>query len=68
MPILDDLIRAMHADHRTWYAVAKSAGVSQTNLQSYADGRKKPSLETAEKIAASLGFTLVLEKSGKNSK
>ncbi len=45
---------------QTRYQIAKSAGIPQGQLSRIASGENLPRLDTAERIAGAMGFTLTL--------
>ncbi len=63
-----ELIRLAEKSGLTGYRLAKLTGLSAPGVRNLLAARKSPSLDTAERIAAALGYELRLVKPKGNRK
>lgn len=58
--LMQQIKRAMKADGRTRYAIAKASGISQAALSRLVHGRQGLTVDSLERLAHALGLEVVL--------
>lgn len=59
--LLDDIRRAIESSGKSRYRIAKESGVSASQLSRLVSGERRLTVETIEKLAASLGLRISIE-------
>ncbi len=68
MPILEELRQLVRSDGRADRRIAISAGIHPVTFSAFMSGRRGLSVDTAEKLATTLGRPLALAKPKKPAK
>jgi len=66
--LLDKIRRAVEASDKTRYRIAKESGVSAGQLSRLVSGERGMTVDTIEKLADYLGFTITVEPKAKTTK
>ena len=62
MGLLDDMRRAIETSDKTRYRIAQESGVPESGLSRLVNGQTAVTIETAERIAETLGLTIELRR------
>ena len=68
MGLLDDMRRAIETSGKSRYRIAQESGVPESGLSRLVNGQTAVTIETAERIAETLGLTIELRRKRRRRK